>query len=408
MSVAPVLFSTSVNTSICSFIVVVSSLLSISEHFYIEDNVYRVNTMAGQANISLNLTDSDVDSSLGHSCRLYSFIVYSLIEGILEVGGIIGNSLTFVVFWKGNFKSSTTFLFLSLSLIDSAHLLTTFPLYSVMAFVDYTGWLQGYASLRPYFIVYLFPTILLAKTAAIWMIVLIAVNRYIIVCLPLKAPQWCTVSKVKIQLAVVLIAAVLYNIPKYAQYRVVYHAKHTPNNDTFHMTYVDVTRFGHSRLFYRVYDTVFLLIFLLIVPILTVSMITIRLIKAMKAHRRMQLEMQSGSHQNDSNVTFAFVIVVIVFIACQVPTFFACVLWDVLRFKESYCGGFLFYLGPIVDMLVTCNSSVNFLIYTISNKAFRDVLMEKVFGRHPWIPVVAAHEMDRTDRESLGRTGQRR
>ena len=343
--------------------------------------------MAEQTNNSLNLTDGDVDSSLEHKCRLYPFIVFTLIVGTLVVVGIIGNSLTFVVFWKGNFKSSTTFLLLSISLIDSALLLGVFLHYTVMAFVEYTGWLQGYSSLKPYFTIYLFPSLLVAKTAAIWVIVLVAVNRYIIVCLPLKASQWCTVSKVKIQLAVVLIAAVLYNIPYFAELRF-----------SLDMTYIEYTSFGENRLFFYVYDTIGLLICLLIVPILTLTVITTRLIKAMKAHRCMQLDMQSGSQQNDSNVTFALVIVVIVFIVCQVPTFFGYVLREVLPSNAMNCGGFRFYFEPIADLLVTLNSSTNFLIYTIANKAFRDVLVEKVFCRHPQIPVDTDHEMARTER----------
>ena len=255
------------------------------------------------------------------SCRLYSFITYTLIMGTLIVVGVIGNSLTFVVFWKGNFKSSTSFLFLSLSLIDSALLLAVFSIATMTEFVNYTGWLQGYSRLHPYVIVYVLPTYLLTKTAAIWVVVLVAVNRYIIVCLPLRAPQWCTLSKVKIQLAVVLIAAVVYNIPKFAERRVAYHT-YTLNNNTLNTAYSKLTMFGEVRLFHRVYDTILLLIFLLVLPILTLTVITIRLIKAMKAHRRMQLEMQSRSQPDDSNVTFALVIVVIVFIACQVPTFF--------------------------------------------------------------------------------------
>ena len=354
--------------------------------------------MAEQANTSLNLTDFNFDWSLFHNCRLYSFIVYTLIVGTLVVFGIIGNSLTFVVFWKGNFKSSTTFLFLSLSLIDSALLLAVFPFMTVDAFVDYTGWLQGYSSLRPYFTVYLYPTILVTKTAAIWVVVLVAINRYIIVCLPLRAPQWCTVSKVKRQLAVVLIAAVLYNIPKYAEHRVVYYTTHTRNNDTLQRPFAIFTRFGEMRQFFVVYDTIFLLIFLLALPILTLTVLTIRLVKAMNAHRRMQLEMQSRSQQNDSNVTFALVIVVIVFVVCQVPTFVWYVLAKVLPREANDCGGFLFYTGYIIDMLVTFNSSINFVIYVIANKAFRDVLVEKVLGRLPQIPAVTAHEMDRTER----------
>ena len=147
------------------------------------------------------------------------------------------------------------------------------------------------------------------------------------------------------------------------------------------LTIVRSTRFEDIRLFFFVYDTIFLLTFLLILPILTLTVITIRLIKAMKAHRRMQLEMQSRSQQNDSNVTFPLVIIVIVFIACQVPTFFSYVLMEVMPIDSRFCGGFFVDFGPIVDMLITLNSSVNFLIYIIGNKAFRDVLMEKACGR---------------------------
>ena len=354
--------------------------------------------MAEQANTSLNLTDGDVDSSPEYNCRLYTFIVYTLIVGTLVAVGIIGNSLTFIIFWKGNFKSSTTFLFLSLSLIDSALLLAVFPYMTVKTFIDYTGWLQGYSSLQPYITVYLYPTIVLAKTAAIWVIVLVAVNRYIIVCLPLKAPRWCTLFKVKIQLAVVLIAAVLYSIPKFAERRIVYTTLHMSNNGTSEVVSRAYTRFGEMRQFFFVYDVLCLPIFLVVLPIPTLIAITIRLIKAMNAHRRMQLEMQSRSQENDSNVTFSLVIVVIVFIACQVPTFVVYVLWEVLPFKERDCGGFIFYLVPITNMLITLNSSINFVIYIIANKAFRDVLVEKVCGRRTNIPVVTAHDMAITER----------
>ena len=332
------------------------------------------------------------------SCRLYRFIVYTLIMGTLIVVGVIGNSLTFVVFWKGNFKSSTSFLFLSLSLIDSALLLAVFSVGTMVAFVDYTGWMQSYFSVYPYLGAYLFPTILLAKTAAIWVVVLVAVNRYIIVCLPLRAPQWCTVSKVKIQLAVVLIAAVLYNIPKFAEKRVAYYAKPMSNDNTVDIAYLDYTMFGEVRLFYRIYDTICLLIFLLVLPIVTLTVITIRLIKALKAHRRMQLEMQSRSQQNDGGVTFSLVIVVIVFIVCQVPTFVLYALNEVLPSDAFDCGSVMFYFGGIVDLLIALNSSINFFIYIVANKAFRGVLVEKVFGRCTKIPVVTAHEMDSVGR----------
>ena len=106
--------------------------------------------------------------------------------------------------------------------------------------------------------------------------------------------------------------------------------RNTSNNDTSDVVGIRSTRFDDIRLFFFVYDTTFLPTFLLILPILTLTVITIRLIKAMKAHRCMHLEMQNRSQQNDTNVTFPLVIVVIVFIDCQVPTFFSYVLMEVM------------------------------------------------------------------------------
>ena len=337
--------------------------------------------MAGQTNDSLPLTDNYVDSFFANSCRLYTFIVCVPLVGMLVVVGIIGNSLTFVVFWKGNFKSSTSFLFLSLALIDSALLLAMFCWVSLWEIVYYAGLAESFHMIVGYLDAYVYPSMLLAKTATIWVVVLIAINRYIIVCRPLMAPRWCTLSKVKIQLAIVLVAAVLYNIPKFVEHYVVYGTISTSNNGTLNITRVAVTRFGENRSFYRVYNSVFLLVFLLVLPILIITVLTIRLIKAMKAHRRMQLDMQSRSQSDDSNVTFALVIVIIVFIACQVPTFVQCVLWEVLPYHARLCGGIVHYLGYMTTPLVTLNSAVNFFIYILTNRRFRDVLLKHVCRR---------------------------
>ena len=163
--------------------------------------------------------------------------LYTLIVGVIIVVGIIGNCLTFVVFWKGNFKSSTSFLFLSLALINSVFLIAVFPIYSVEAFVKYTGcWLHGFYSVKPFLTVYGSFIVTTTKTATIWVTVLVAVNRYIIVCRPLRASQWCTISKVKIQLAVVLLLAVVCNIPILFKCRVKYYSS---NNGTSYAIGVD-------------------------------------------------------------------------------------------------------------------------------------------------------------------------
>ena len=336
--------------------------------------------MAEQTNNTLNMSDGDDGQwSLEESCNLYTFVVYTLIVGMIVVVGIVGNCFTAFVFWKGDFGTSTCFLFLCLSLIDSALLLTVFPIYSLNTFAEYTGRLEKeIGAIYPYVQVYMVPLAWLTQTSTLWVTVLIAVNRYIIVCLPFRAAQWCTVSKVKIQLAVVLVFAIVYNIPKFAEYSIVHDVS---NNGTTHTAHAGYSKLGSAELYHVIYDNVLYMIFLLVLPISILIVLTIRLITAMNAHRRIQIEMRTLHNHDDTNVTFVLVIVVIVVIACQLPALVNQVLWNVLPNEARKCGGFQFYMSPIANMLVILNSAVNFVIYTLFNKSFRDVLIKNVCMR---------------------------
>ena len=68
-------------------------------------------------------------------------------------------------------------------------------------------------------LVCVYPLACTAETATIWVTVMIAVNRFIIVCI---ASQWCILSMVKIRLAVVLVSAVVFSIPSFGRKRVVH------------------------------------------------------------------------------------------------------------------------------------------------------------------------------------------
>ena len=315
-------------------------------------------------------------------------IVGIFIVGIIVVVGIIGNSLTFVVFWKGNFKSSTSFLFLSLSLIDSAVLLNVFT-GCIVRLDIYIDLLPQDASI--YLKVCVFPLYYMAEAATIWVTVLIAVNRYIIVCLPLRASQWCTLSKVKIQLAVVLVLVVLFNIPEIASRRIVHI---TRNNGTSYVTRIDYTMNDSYPQFRYVYTNVLLLILLVCLPLFILTLLTVRLIKAMKAHRRMQAEMQPQHSQPDSSMTFALVIVVIVFIMCRAPL----LIWSVMSLlgRPSYmvkC-----YMRQMYPTLLAVNSAVNVVIYILINRRFRNVLLVNVCRCRSAIPVVTANTMAKPER----------
>ena len=253
------------------------------------------------------------DTSLERSCHLYQFILHTVIIGTLVVVGVIGNSLAFAVFWKGNFKTSTSFLFMCLALVDSAMLLTAFVVRSIKPFVDYTGYMSSYRYINPYVAAYVFPLHLIPRTATVWVTVLITVNRYIIVCMPLRASQWCTLSKTKLQLAVVLLLAVLYNVPGFFEDNII----HVASNDS-----TTVIGYEESEMVtdvYRVvYDAIAYAVFIIIPPTCILALLNFRLIKALKTRRSNLLQMQTLRKRHDNSMTLVLVIVVIVSIVCQV------------------------------------------------------------------------------------------
>ena len=365
--------------------------------FVFECGEYSVIVMAGQVNVSLNISDgASAWSVFSRRCELYRLIINGFVLAVIVIVGIIGNCLTFVVFWKGNFKSSTSFLFLGLSLADSALLLTSVPVDIVGAFVSTTDWLQGFRNVEPYMRVYGPPLYLVARMASIWVTVLIAVNRYIIVCVPLRASQWCTLTNVKTQLVVVVVVAVMCSIPGLLGCRVVHSTK---NNGTSYDTYVDYSTTLEWRAFYEPYNVVINCILLSSVPLFILTLLTVRLIKAMKAHRRMQLEMNRVSSQQDSSVTSSFIIVVIVFIIGHTLRVVENLWWylGVLSYHttmDEVSIEVYVFMRELSSMLVILNSGVNFAIYTLACKSFRDVLIENVCRRRTDMQVVIAHRAE--------------
>ena len=278
-----------------------------------------------------------------------------------------------------------------LSLTDSAVLLTAFVCWTIASFVHYTDYMRCFWDIHPYVVVYVHPLHLVAHTATTWVTVLIAASRYISVCIPLRASQWCNISKVKIQLAIVIMLAVLYNIPTFMQFRI---AHASSNNGTTHTAHLVPTKLWLAREYQLVYSTILCAICISVLPSCIIAFLNIRLIKALKTRRRTQTQRRHQLRSpNKHSMTLILIIICIVSIVCQMPSLVTRVLWLLTTYTASTCGGYLLYQGHISNMLIVLNSAVNFIIYVICNKCFRDVLNGKVCRRHAPQHVDIADEM---------------
>ena len=151
------------------------------------------------------------------------------------------------------------------------------------------------------------------------------------------------------------------------------------------------------------YDGVVYFMLMSSVPLFILTLLTVRLIKAMKIHRRMQLEMNRVSNTQDNSVTSAFVIVVVVFIICHTPMFvlFLLAYLDVIwyNYKGMTMIEVYSFIRLLARMLVGLNSAVNFAIYILACKPFRDVLIENICRRRTDMQVVIAHRAEGVNEE---------
>lgn len=139
---------------------------------------------------------------------------------------------------------------------------------------------------------------------------------------------------------------------------------------------------GQLPYYQIIYRNVFYLFFLLLLPVLVLTVLNIRLVNALNEVRRRRREMVTVRQKQDDNVTLVLIIVVFIFTICQTPALVNQILWTSLRDnKWRECGYFQFYFSRICNTMVMLNSSINFLVYFLFNVRFRKILLKCVCNR---------------------------
>jgi len=78
------------------------------------------------------------------------------------------------------------------------------------------------AYITSYVTVCVWPLVHITQMWAVWITVLVAFNRYVAICLPFQAHRLCTMRQVRCQMAGLGLSIILYNIPRWLEYKVIY------------------------------------------------------------------------------------------------------------------------------------------------------------------------------------------
>ena len=156
-------------------------------------------------------------------------VVLFIIGCIVCVTGIIGNTLSFAVLHKstgglvGTYLLEAlvgTYLLEALAVTDNVFLAISACIHTNFIISNYY-----YPSVQYYtaFQAYIWPLGHITQMWTVWMIVIVAGNRYIAVCRPMDVPRLCSKCNVQLEILIMAGAVCVYNIPHFFEFRLGVH-----------------------------------------------------------------------------------------------------------------------------------------------------------------------------------------
>ncbi len=319
-----------------------------------------------------NATSNNTKASefnITHDCALFDFAIYTLVAGSLCVLGLLGNVISFTVLWRDSGKSATAFLLRALAVADSLVLLMALPLYVASSVFPLTGILENYYKIYPNLIPYLWPCFQIPYTATIHLTVLVSMNRYFAVCKPFKSAKMCSTIQARRHVFYVAVFSVFYNIPRFFEYE---KTEICVSVNESQLVFQAGGIFGNNLVYRIIYANIIYFLVMHGGPLLSLAFLNYKLIMALKKRQKRRAEMGKGGYQQD--ITLVLVVVIFVFMCCQTPTFIDHILWTAIDPQQRQCGYWHYYYTAVGDMLAIFNSSVNFLIYILTSRKFRQLL----------------------------------
>lgn len=130
-------------------------------------------------------------------CDLFRFILYTPAMGVLCVAGIAANTVSFLVLAKDRSAPAASFMLRCLAVADNVLLLLWMITYSIRDLLHTANLATVYTHpVWIYIRVSAFTGLYVAQMETIWLTVALALNRFIVICVPCNSPRLCTLRNV--------------------------------------------------------------------------------------------------------------------------------------------------------------------------------------------------------------------
>lgn len=300
---------------------------------------------------------------------LFHLIVGVALPGIVCVLGLLGNTVTLIVLRRVKYNV----LFHTLRALASADavLLLCALLQQIIPMACQlsrdTGW---FCTAIGYLRVYSWPLICMAQMVSVWVTVLLSLERFVAIVTPLKSMHTCTVRRVKIAVATLWVLAIVFNIPKFFEYKP--EIRSIDNATIVHYAY---STLRESPVYRYLYNTVMYGLLLYAIPLCLLSFLTLKTVQELHRARR-NWNILNRAQQHEHKATVVPLLIVTVFFICGTQAFLAFILDAIYNIPGSVAPIWLDNYTAVVNLLVIVNSACNVILMYAFGSKFRRLVSE--------------------------------
>ncbi|XP_064114594.1 FMRFamide receptor-like isoform X1 [Macrobrachium nipponense] len=328
-----------------------------------ENQTYQVmlETLCNQSYNKINAT--------APSPKLFAFTVYGVLLTTIGLLGIAGNLISITILSRRNLRSSINCCLIGLTFFDMIVTTTSILMFGLSEICEYTGAMTWYANgLYQRVMPFVYPLGMIAQTGSIYLTVTVTVERYVAVCRPLQARSLCTYGRAKVYVLAVAFFSIIYNLPRF--WEVSYQVCRLDNMEEIVIVVPSALR--QNVHYIQIYIMWMYLFVMYLVPFLSLMVFNSFIYREVRAANQERKRL-SRLERKEIGLAVMLLVVVTVFFLCNVLAFII----NVLELSRIVIDE----LTVASNLLVTINSSVNFIIYCIFGQKFRRVFLKMFCSR---------------------------
>jgi hypothetical protein len=325
---------------------------------------------------------------------------------VLVLFGVLGNVLSIVLLGRDRIQPSTSFTLRALAAADIAFLIFAILFTTLPSLVDIHSEALSLRTQTLYhlFVLYAHPFYHTTQMVSTWALVLVTLERYVLVCKPLHAAKFITAKRLSAVFGGVWLAALLFQIPLFFQTgcSVRFDESYSVSCSQFLNLPPDddsggrvlMTRRIYNPLYHLIYRTLGYFFLRFVLPFVLLVYLSIRLAREIRQSRMRHYaiyasvlsnnDRSSVSHERQGKYTRIVVTIVTLFCFCLLPQAVFLLLLTLRNYKVLVLPiDFTFAFDAVASLLLTLNSSSNFIIYCVMRENFRSLLVKMFCERKP-------------------------